>query len=79
MTTLSPAKGESDARDEDRRVDEGPKIHDHAWPRGGRHQPTLAPPVPRKTAIPAAPAAQRRGGLGLVIVLYLCLPQRAPT
>ena len=63
----------SESVDEARRVDEGAKIVITPGPMASaaRSAPAPAPPVPRRTAIPAAPAAQKQGGLGLVIALYV--------
>jgi hypothetical protein len=60
--------------DEDRRVDEGAKIVITPGPMASAAQSgpiAAAPPVPRRTAIPAAPVTQKQGGLGLVIALYV--------
>lgn len=63
----------ADGQDENRRVDEAPKIIIDSGPLqvGPTPMPTpaSAPPVPRHTAFPAEPA--RQGGLGIVIALYL--------
>jgi hypothetical protein len=61
----------ADGQDENRRVDEAPKIIIDSGPLqvGPTPTPASAPPVPRHTASPAAPA--RQGGLSIVIALYL--------
>ena len=61
----------ADGADDNRRVDEAPKIIIDSGPLqvGPTTTPASAPPVPRGTAAPAAPA--RQGGLGIVIALYL--------
>lgn len=61
----------ADGPDANRRVDEAPKIIIDSGPLqvGPTPTPASAPPVPRLSAAPAAPA--RQGGLGIVIALYL--------
>jgi hypothetical protein len=58
----------ADDKDENRRVDEAPKIIIDSTPLP--KTPAPAPPVPRRVATPA-PVATKQGGLGLVIALYI--------
>lgn len=61
----------ADGKDENRRVDEAPKIIIDSGPVQvtPTTTPAIAPPVPRRTASPAPVASQ--GGLGIVIALYI--------
>lgn len=58
----------ADGQDENRRVDEAPKIIIDSTPIP--KPPALTPPIPHRVATPA-PIPAKQGGLGVVIALYM--------
>jgi hypothetical protein len=63
----------ADGKDENRRVDEAPKIiiDSGPLPITPPQRPAAAPPVPYRSATPTTMTAPKPGGLGVVIALYL--------